>query len=348
MNIRKSTLWLLSALVFYNCSGLSNQKAAKPKIDIWYGERQEFGQTGHPQRWVNVLGNAASPRGLARLTYALNGGAEQVLSTGEDGRRLAQAGDFNVDIARARLRSGVNQVRIMATDSLGRESTRTVEVVYHETGKSWPLPYAIDWQKAEGIQGVVQIVDGKWRVTPAGIRTLDPYYDRVLAFGDSTWRDYEVSTTVVFHSFAPPLAGPPTFGVSHAAIATRWPGHDVDKKQPHVKWHPLGATAEFRLTAGLDSCRWRIFDGQKLYVEDVTQPRRIVLGKKYGMKHRVETLPDETTLFRTKLWPADQPEPAAWDLEAREKPDNVPYGSALLLAHNADVTFGNVRVVAVR
>ncbi|WP_373514437.1 hypothetical protein [Persicitalea sp.] len=348
MELRKIAFYLLSAVVFCSCSGLSHRKAIGPKIDIWYGDRQEFGKIGHPQRWVNVLGNAISPHGLTSLTYSLNGEAEKVLTIGEDGRRLAQAGDFNVDIDRARLRGGDNQLRIVATDSLGRRSVKVVELVYHGTEKKWPLPYVIDWQKVANIQEAAQIVDGDWQLGPGGIRTLDPYYDRVLAFGDSTWRDYEVSTTVVFHSFTPPHEGPPTFGVSHAAIATRWPGHDLDDKQPHVKWHPLGATAEFRLTAGLDSCRWRIFDGQKLYLEDTTRPRRILLGKKYGMKHRVETLVDNSTLFRTKLWPADQPEPAAWDLEAREKPDNVPNGSALLIAHNADVTFGNVWVVAVR
>ncbi len=347
MKFSKLPFLLAVVVTLASCSGLPRQKTTSPAINIWYGDHQEFGQIGHPQRWVNILGDVQAAQGVAQLTYILNDGTAQALSIGQDDRRLANHGDFNVDIDRNLLRDGTNQVRIVARDSLGRQSERTVEVLYHKTEKRWPLPYEIDWQAIQNIQEAIQVVDGNWQITNGGIRTLDPYYDRMFAFGDSTWRDYEVTTTVIFHSFTPPQAGPPTYDVSHAAIASRWPGHDMDKKQPHAKWHPLGATSEFRLTTQLDSCRWRIFDGQKLYVDDKTKRRRIELGKMYGMKHRVETLADGTTLYRVKLWPADQPEPTAWDEEAREKPDNVPTGSVTLIAHNTDVTFGNVRVVAV-
>jgi hypothetical protein len=45
-----------------------------------------------------------------------------------------------------------------------------------------------------------------------------------------------------------------------------------------------------------------------------------------------------------KLWPAQQPEPGSWDLRRYES-DDLAAGSALLIAHHADVTFGNVSVV---
>lgn len=326
------------------CTPPAEQKNQALSIDIWYGSEQHFGQLGMPQRWINILGNVSAMAGLQSLTYTLNDDAPMALTTGEDGRRLAHPGDFNIDIDTARLAAGKNTLMIAATDSSGNSTTEEV-MVHYEIGNTWPLPYSIEWQQVENIQDVAQIVDGHWQLAENGVRTLDPYYDRVLAFGDSTWTDYEVTTSVIFHDFTPPHKGPPTFGVSHAAIATRWPGHDRDDKQPHVKWYPLGATAEFRLTTHLDSCRWRIFDGENLYVEDTTKLRTITLGTRYHMKHRVETQPNGSTLYSVKCWEDGQPEPESWDLQATEPPGNLPSGSALLIAHNTDVTFGNVKAV---
>lgn len=337
-------------LTLFTCcnSPSTEQTRDTPSEDLaihsWYGDELHYGQIGMPQRWINILGNVQTQAGLQSLTYTVNGGKAVSLSVGKDGRRLANHGDFNIDIDTALLAAEENKVLISATDSSGNSMTREI-TVHYEAGNTWPLPYSIDWDKTEEIEDVAQIVDGHWQLEANGVRTLNPYYDRVLALGDATWRDYEVTTTVMFHSFTPPNDGPPTFGVSHVAIATRWPGHDVDDAQPHIKWHPLGATAEFRLTHQLDSCRWRIFDGENIYVEDSTQTRNITMGKLYQMKHRVETLADSTTRFSVKLWEADRNEPEYWDLQAREKLDNVPTGSALLIAHNTDVTFGNIQVI---
>ena len=60
------------------------------------------------------------------------------------------------------------------------------------------------------------------------------------------------------------------------------------------------------------------------------------------MKHRVETLPDGETKYSVKLWPSSGTEPSVWDLVAIEREGNIPHGAALLLAHNTDVTFGDV------
>jgi hypothetical protein len=62
------------------------------------------------------------------------------------------------------------------------------------------------------------------------------------------------------------------------------------------------------------------------------------------MKHRVETLADGVSRYRVKLWPVDNTEPERWDLERLEAND-LPAGSALLIAHHADVTFGDVSVI---
>ena len=65
------------------------------------------------------------------------------------------------------------------------------------------------------------------------------------------------------------------------------------------------------------------------------------------MKHRVETLSNGQSWFRVKLWPVGKTEPQTWDCERLEEADDVPAGSALLLAHFSDVTFGDVRVIPI-
>jgi hypothetical protein len=341
--MRRSVLLLAHLLVLIGC-GSAEEIASEVSIDIWYGDLQSFGHLGNPQKYINILGNVSSSIEIAELQYSLNGDEAKGLSMGPDLHRLASSGDFNIDLKVQSLKAGTNLVSITATDVEGNKKTHVVTVKY-VPGQSWALPYSVDWRQVGHIQDVVQVVDGKWKLTEDGIRTVEPYYDRVIAFGDLRWKDYEVTTSVVFHDFTPPEEGPPTYNVSHAAIATRWPGHDEDEHQPCRKWFPLGATAEFRLTGGLDECRWRVFDGEELYVEDLDHPRGIELDIKYLMKHRVQTLSDGRTRYQVKLWQASLSEPNTWDLEAIEPAGNLPSGSALLIAHHTDVTFGNIQVI---
>jgi hypothetical protein len=210
-------------------------------------------------------------------------------------------------------------------------------------------PYFIDWGKVENIQDVAEVVDGEWEITDRGIRTKNMYYDRMIAFGDESWKNYEVETTVVFHDFVMPAEGPPTYNVSHAAIATRWPGHTQDGLQPSRQWYPLGATSEFRLEENYENCRWRIFDGEIFYAEQSQKKhRKIQKNKIYGMKHRVENISENQTLYSVKLWDISNPEPADWDFQAVENSQRKESGSACLIAHNTDVTFGNVKVVSLK
>ena len=310
-------------------------------IEIWYGLEQYFGIPGNPQRAINILGNAAFSDSLVALEYSLNNGQWQPLSYGTDGRRLARQGDFNVEILRERLKEGRNTLKIQMSDARGNKDQVVVTVNYTEK-HNWPLPYEVEWNKVDDLQKVTCITDGKWELVPEGIHTVEPWYDRILAFGDSTWRDYEIETTVVFHDYTIPGPGPPTFNVSHAALAMRWPGHDDNGRQPRVKWYPLGATCEMQLKANLDSCRWRILGGMSM-TEDKTRVKKIEPGKKYSMKSRVESLRGDSTLYSVKFWEYGLTEPDEWDLQAKEGPDDIQYGSGLLISHNTDVTFGNVR-----
>ncbi|MBI5772949.1 MAG: hypothetical protein HZA89_04290 [Verrucomicrobia bacterium] len=319
----------------------------RPAIAVWYGDEQHFGRLGVPQKWVNILGRVSSPGTLATLQYSLNGAAPVRLSVGADGYRLARQGDFNVDLDFDALRDGANTVDLIATVATVQRVERRV-IVHCHRGNVWPLPYAVDWSKVRAITDAVQIVDGHWQLAADGVRILDPYYDRILAFGDRTWTDYTVTVAVTFHSYAPPLKGPPTHGVSHAAIAARFPGHFADQKQPHVQWYPLGAVAEFRLGEKLEQSSWRIFHGgsaSKRASQAVEpQPRLVELGIRYRLKLRVDTLPGSAARYRVKSWKDGQPEPAAWDFETTEERDAIPAGGALVVSHNTDVTIGNLSV----
>jgi hypothetical protein len=314
-------------------------------VEIWYGDHQHFGHLGgHPQRWVNVLGSVRPVDSVQSVRYCLNDSKPRPLSYMEDRKRIASDGDFNVEISRDELRNGANTLVISLTTHSGNVVRKAVSISYTESGKGWPLPYSVDWSSIDRIEDAVQITDGKWELTESGLRSVERYYDRAFALGDATWRDYEVATTITVHALTPPKSGANATGVTHAAIALRWPGHDPDGAQPTVKWYPLGATGEFRLGGDLKQCRWRIFDGRREFHRESERRRQLQFEKPYSMKHRVETLANCASRYRTKLWPAGEAEPHDWDFERFEPDEDVPTGSALLLAHHSDVTFGDIHV----
>jgi hypothetical protein len=315
-------------------------------INVWYGNNQTFGKNGNPQRQINILGNIYAEIPNIEAYFVLNNETgKRPLTLGSDLHRLAQQGDFNVEIERTGLNEGFNHIEIFVTDSTRIIKKKKVNFSY--TGKNkWPLPYNIEWSEVEKIQDVAEVVDGHWEITENGIRTKFKYYDRVLAFGDSDWENYEVQTSVIFHDFTIPEKGPPTYNVSHVAIASRWPGHDLDSLQPNRKWFPVGATSEFRLTSNYDSCRWRIFDGEHFYAEQDTSAYRTIKPEtNYFLKHRVETISNNQSKYSVKIWLAAATEPENWDFQAIEKNASKETGSALLIAHNTDVTFGNISIV---
>jgi len=199
--------------------------SSPPVVEVWYGSRQAFGQAGISQRWVNVLGNAADMQSkVARLDYRLNGRPAVELSLGPDERRLAHAGDFNVEIDPLELRPGDNEVRIEATNGAGMTTSRTVTVAYHPA--AIPLPFHIDWAKVKNAQDVLQIVDGKWRWDSSGIRPVELGYDRFLTVGSLGWTNYQVTVPVTVHGFDESAFLQSTGG-RHAGISVdlRWLGH---------------------------------------------------------------------------------------------------------------------------
>jgi len=315
-------------------------------IELWYGDKQHFGHLGIPQRWINVLGRV-DPKRAVSLQYSLDNTALRPLSIGPDGHRLADPGDFNVELEFETLTAGHHTLTLIATDRDGKHTQRNVTLVIEER-KPCPLPYRIHWHRVLSIQEAAQVVDGQWTLTSQGVRVVKPYYDRVIALGDLNWTDYEVRTTVTFHGLRMPCAeqGDAGANVIHAALAVRWPGHDADDRQPHIKWFPLGATAEFRVNPSWEGCGWRILGGGAIVVE-AAEKCAIDLEQPYAMKHRVDSIPDGAARYRVKLWEAGSPEPEAWAVELLKNPPDVYQGGALLISHYTEVTFGDVEVIPV-
>jgi len=313
-------------------------------IDLWYGAVQHFGGNGQPQRWINVLGTITEPGQVASVTYALNGGSAQPLTLGGDQHRLARAGDFNVELDWNEVHAGDNELLLTATRTDGTPERKRITLRIAK-GRTWPLPYHVDFSRTEDLQAAVQVVDGHWRLHDWGVRTAEPYYDRVLTMGDTSWTDYEATVRLTIHGFTPSKPGPPTYNVTHFGVAMRWRGHHRDGRQPGRKWFPLGAQGEFLLKENPDNCRWRIlFDGIPEKPPTWSGQRNtLVLGQPMRVKAQVATLPDGRTRYRFKQWLEARPEPLHWDVEGYETSD-YPSGALCLVPHNSDVTIHEVSV----
>ena len=303
-----STLGLISFALFL-LSGTAS--AASPVIDVWYGTNQQFGHIGNPQPYVNILGNVSDTDGdflrdsSSTLEYTLNGTGPFTLAIGPDGRRLAEAGDFNIDINIADLLDGDNTVVITATDDASNSSEETVTVNY-TSGNTWPLPYSVDWSTVTNIGDVAQVVDGKWGLVAGGVRTTEPGYDRLIAFGEMPWDDYEVTVPITIHDIDS------TGGVG---ILMRWNGHNDDPPfdgyQPYAGYLPLGAIGWYRNGS---SKRLEFFENgdtkgavSKTLTEETT----------YIFKMRVETEAGVGGLYSLKVWEQGTAEPSSWDTTAQ-------------------------------
>ncbi|MFQ5555938.1 MAG: hypothetical protein ACE5GB_00250 [Acidimicrobiales bacterium] len=309
-----------------------------PTINLWGGTDMRF-TLGTPQRWLNVLGNVTEPDGIESLTYSLNQGPATPLTRGPDDRRLMEAGDFNIELDVENLLRGVNTVEIVARDTTGEVAGKIVRVEFG-AGR-WPLPYRTNWAKAGSPSEQGQIVDGQWTVGPDGIRSRQVGYDRLIVFGDRTWTDYEVSFPFRIDSFDE--SGFNTTSIRPmVGIIMRWPGHTAfDDSQPRWGYWPAGSLAGYSLDG--DQTTWLGIEGNEGATSDVEERVTVELGRAYMMKGAVETTP-EGHLYRMKVWPIDGTEPVGWTVQVLDE-DDLASGSVVIVAHHADVTFGDVEIV---
>jgi len=308
--------------------------SANPLIDVWYGPYQPCGYLGIPQQWINVLGHVTDPDGIASLSYSLNGRPSQVLAMGPDDRRLADEGDFvvEIDYADPDLAVGLNSVVISATDGVGNTSVVGVDVDFGGAGNVWPLPYSVDWDAVSNLQDVVQVVDGDWALVPDGIRTTQIDYDRLLAIGDMSWQNYEITVPITVHGSETP--GSWTSGDPGVGLILRWTGHTdnpVFCAQPHCGWLPSGPIAWWR-------------SGEFSLGSAVDANVQLQQGVRYFWKLRVETQTTGEHWYSLKVWEDGDFEPLKWNLQTVRSAADIAAGSALLIAHHTDVTFGDIAI----
>ncbi len=316
-----------------------------PLVDVWYGPNQTFGYIGTPQRWINIVGKVTDPNGVKSLSYSLNGQPPQQLSMGPDENRLHSLGDFNAEIDISNVNVGPNSVVITAVDNLDYSTSEVVTVEFSNNAV-WALPYSVDWSSVTQLQDVVQIVDGLWDIQGSEVRPLELGYDRLLAIGDMAWTDYEVTVPFTVHGIEPGYVYPgPSFSPG-IGVLLRWSGHfDWNGAQPNTGWWSFGGFGWYRWrqpSAGGE--RFQIMGNDGSIIAD-SSGSNLLFGVPYVLKMRVETPPNEGSVYSLKMWEQAQPEPAGWDLAAQELVTDPQNGSLLLVAHHVDATFGNVTVV---
>ncbi len=261
---------------------------------------------------------------------------------------------FNIELDQASLKEGENHLVIEALNSAGMKTVR--ELTFRFYRNPVPLPYTIDWSKVRNAQEVVQIVDGKWSWDSNGIHPIEPGYDRVVAVGDMSWTDYEVTIPLIVHSIDKTGYSTKESGGAGFGINLRWLGHTDDPyqcdwpAQPHCGWKPTGAS------------NWYSFRKNKIYTMKIEAGppegssyapfQMIEFGHRYTFKTRVESLPDGN-LYQFKVWESMiEEEPVEWAVErltevTDEVQGNLRHGAFLLVAHHVDVTFGNITVTGI-
>ena len=352
------------AILLFTLRGSFSQDSSKnnggdqhAEIQIWYGDRQNFGHLGHAQPLVNILGSIVPVESVGNMSYRVNKQKRQQLILGADLHRLARPGDFNIEIDRTTLKPGENIVEVRAHTLRGRELLKKV-VIDFKPKTAWPLPFEVDFSKLDSIQNAVEVIDGKWRLTDQGVRTEVPYYDRQLAFGDESWTDYELEAEIIFHHHFVNFqgrnrSGPPYLSHAHTSFNLRWGGHPDDGWIPRRDWQSLGSLVALRCDlsrANAGNYWWMHFGrpipGQpaKRSIMKPEQRYAIQLEVPYRYRMRVETISPDKARYRTKVWKADRDEPAEWQMEAVDESEAFSSGGVVFVVHHSDVTLCNVKV----
>ncbi len=330
------------------CVAAEPSVAGGTEIEVWHGDAQRVGHLGDAQDDFNVVGRIAGWRHVDTLQWSFNQWGSVPLSF-RAYRRLVADGDFNIDVPIGRLKAGPNTVKITATLRDGRSLTRSITVT-KEKGAT-PLPYSIRWSEVKNPQDVGQIVDGHWKLTPAGLRTAQVGYDRIFLIGERTWRDYDVRTSFHVHGT------PPESRDAGVGLLFRFTGHVAGgprffpSGQPKWGYLPFGAIGWLRWKSinEVPQPHTQFFHGGgERPIDKAVFPFRF--SQTYAIRFACRTLPDNpsghgVTHYQFKLWSADEPEPAAWTWEQTQVSANaLRSGGVALLAHHVDVTFGDVIV----
>jgi hypothetical protein len=161
-------------------------------------------------------------------------------------------------------------------------------------------------------------------------------YDRLIAFGDVTWTDYQITAEMTLNAID-------CVASAGESLIVGWTGNTygdplaLSPDQP-TTGHPFFAQAGYPpLQISANSINYR----ETLLTEDTSV--KLTLGVKYIMKVAVQRNPNNTSSeFFLKVWPATATEPSSWNLQAQ---GDASTGAALLATHRADVSYGKITVV---
>ena len=316
--------------------------------------RPDFGLSGIAQRWVNILGHVGGGSGPLKTWWRVNGSAPAPLSLGPDTTRLAGHGDFNVEIAVGNLVKGMNTVEVIAEDPTGIRRSHLLDFLYDPPSFAVPPLLDLCTDECAAIYEFGQPVDGDWRLGPEGARCAAMGYDRLLAFGDMAWSDYEVLAEVTLHGFHERHPGYPHAMGPGVGFLTRWTGHHEDGLQPRVEWRPCGVLGWYRF--GRDKAdtvrdyRLCMTGGDTsepglagLLAEDKSG-FRIEPGTPHHFRMRVKSRKGRPSHYSLRVWPATAPEPKEWNLQADGLPCENRTGSILFVCHHADASLRRLQV----
>ena len=340
---------------------LPPKPAGPPSVNFWYGDEQTFGAVGNSNPLINVLGSISPASHAVNIFYQLNNEKPRQLVMGPDLHRLARDGDFNVEIERSRLKPGTNTFRITLHDLWGRKRVAELKIDFI-AGNSWPLPYEVDFSEVTDLQSVVDVIDGKWRLTEDGVRTAEPYYDRTFAFGDGSWKDMELHAELIFHRLFVDFkdrarTGPPYLSHSHASFNMRWDGFPDDGKVPRRAWQSLGCLVALRCDLSeskAGSYWWMHYGlakrGVKAKRSEMARDTRfpIIPENRYHYRMRAETMVDGNTRYSTRIWKDGDPEPQSWQMIGTDLAETVASGAIVFVVHHSDVTLCSVKVTKLK
>ena len=207
----------------------------------------------------------------------------------------------------------------------------------------WPKTYTTNWTSNASISQQSQILEGQWRYENGGVRPLTTGFDRALMLGDTGWINYDVKArSRSTRSTRRPRRAPRS--ASRSAGRATTPGASRATAIPAAVCACTPAAAPTPTRSSCSSAT-----AQARWTTRRSRARKVAgAGTPYMFRFRQQGLTAGLTRYSCKVWRADQAEPAAWDLHA-DIPDwpgttGQRSGSAVLLAHETDSTFGNATV----
>ena len=328
---------------FNTASPITNEDVpdtTPPVINVWYGLDQRFGHLGTSQTWINILGNVSdSSSVVVALNYSLNNGASHQLVLGKDNLRLENTNDFNIEESYTNFECGSNHIDLSASDSAGNVNNTRVNISY-SCGIDWPMPYTVDWSTVSDIQDVAQVVDGQWIISN-GKATPTQGYDRIIAMGNMTWKNYTVTVPITLNSAM-------TFPGANFGIALRWKEHVFwpnrhNGAYPREGWYPLGAIAGYFDDISFGGKKLVLLGNNMNFFANDTTATQLLAGSTYNFKASAQTVGTDQ-VFSLKVWEQGTGEPENWTVRANAPAGALTQGSILFISHHSDVSFGSVNI----